>query len=289
MELLETKKIRLYIEDQIVPSPARKARMVIDFLTDENILKFPLIRGEFEDLRVFSINRDWELAFLEEKDHININLGDLKQWAAIQTSEGLTHVKLELDFIFIDPIFEKSRMNLGYTGYLKFAASEELELHITLPLGLKMENGKSLKLSLTTKSGKKETTKTMNIPSSNVMEKDRKRRYDFLVSKDIFTDTSTNEKHDEMFKISYKVVNERKYFLITIIGLGLLFVAFLRLGKLIIGGLNFDIRYLAALVAFIGLYITILREQYEIPFKRLIFFAALFLAVEIVLELLLLK
>jgi len=289
MELLETKKIRLYIEDQIVPSPARKARMVIDFLTDENILKFPLSRGEFEDLRVFSINRDWELAFLEEKDHININLGDLKQWAAIQTSEGLTHVKLELDFIFIDPIFKKSRMNLGYTGHLKFAASEELELHITLPLGLKMENGKNLELGLTTKSGKKETKKTMNIPSSNVMEKDRKRRYDFLVSKDIFTNTSTHEKHDEMFEITYKVINERKYFLITIIGLGLLFVAFLRLAKLIIGGLNFDIRYLAALVAFIGLYITILREQYEIPFKRLIFIAALFLAVEIVLELLLLK
>lgn len=287
--MLETKKIRLYIEDQIIPSTARKARMVIDFLTDENILKFPLSRGEFEDLRVFSINRDWELAFLEEKDHININLGNLKQWAAIQTPEGLTHVKLELDFIFIDPKFEKSRMNLGYTGYLKFAASEELELHITLPLGLKMENRKNLELSLITKSGKKETKKTVNISSSNVMETDRKRRYDFLVSKGIFNDASKPENYDEMFEIFYKVVNEGKYFLIAIIGLGLLFVALLRLAKLIIGGLNFDIRYLAALVAFIGLYITILREQYEIPFKRLIFFAALFLAFEIVLELLLLK
>lgn len=284
--MLETKKIRLYVEDQIVPSPARKVQMVIDFLTDKNILKFPLEKGKFEDLRVFSINRDWELAFLEENGYVKINLGDLRQWAAVQTPEGLTHVKLELDFVLIDPEFERSRMNLGYIGSFEFAASEELELHITLPLGMKMhEDGKGLEVCLIKKCGEDETKKTIKIPASNVIEKDRKRRYDFLVNKDLFLDSYTLENCQRKFKIAYNVINERKYFLVAVIGLGLLFVALLRLFKLIIGDLQFDIRYLAALVAFMGLFLTILREHYEIPFKKVILFSILFLAIEMVLEL----
>lgn len=58
--MLKTKKTRLYIEDQIVPYSARKVRMVMDFITDENILKFPLEKGEIEDLTIFGVNRDWE-------------------------------------------------------------------------------------------------------------------------------------------------------------------------------------------------------------------------------------
>lgn len=264
--------------------------MVIDFLTDENILKFPLEKGKFEDLRVFSINRDWELAFLEENGYVKINLGDLKQWAAVQTPEGLTHVKLELKFIFIEPEFERSRMNLGYIGSFEFAASEELELHITLPLGMKMrEDGKGLELCLIKKCDEDETKKTIKIPASNLIEKDRKRRYDFLVSKDLFPNSSTTENCQEEFKITYNVVNEKKYFLIAIIGWGLLFVALFRLFKLIFGNLEFDIRYLAALVGFIGLFLTISRENYEIPFKKVIFFSVLFMAMELVLELIFLK
>jgi hypothetical protein len=286
--VLKTKKIRLYIEDQIIPYPARKVRMVVDFITDENILKFPVEKGGIEDLTIFGVNRDWEIPFLQEEKYLIINLGDLNQWIGVKDEEGLKPVKLDLKFIMIEPVFQISSLDLGYSGLFESSGAEDIELHLILPLGMKMNrHGKNPEIRFIKKGG---SGKIISIPASGMLETNRKRRYDFLLSKNHFKNIYRDLGSPENIEIQYDAVNESRYFLLSFIGFGLLFLALFRLTKLILGGeLEFDIRYLAALVGFIGLFLTILRENYEIPFRKLVMFSTIFLAVELIIELIFLK
>jgi hypothetical protein len=51
------------------------------------------------------------------------------------------------------------------------------------------------------------------------------------------------------------------------------------------GHIEFDIRYLAAAVAFISLYITMLREKYELPFRKVLVYTTVFIGIELIMEL----
>jgi hypothetical protein len=115
--LILTKKVRIYIQDKIVPSPSRTVRMVLDILTDTNILKIPVEEENVEDLTIFGVNRDWDIPFLEEEGILEINLGDLDQWIGVPNKNGLKHMKLDIKFVLVEPEFQMNRMNLGYTGF----------------------------------------------------------------------------------------------------------------------------------------------------------------------------
>jgi hypothetical protein len=96
----------------------------------------------------------------------------------------------------------------------------------------------------------------------------------------------SNENDDELVKLDYEVVNEKEYYVITVIGLGLFVFALYRMTDMFDGQIKFDIRYLAAAVAFISLYITMLREKYEIPFRKVLVYTTVFIGIELILELL---
>jgi hypothetical protein len=258
--------------------------MVMDLLTDENFIRFPMDRGLIEDIEIFGVNRDWFIPFLEENNDIVINLGDLNQWIGLENEKGLKHVKLEIKFVIVNPEFELIRFNRGYSALVDIIESEEMELHVTLPLGTKMANNKTsgeIKLSR-----EDDKNKSVSIVASGILDIDRKRRYDFLVNTDHLKTILNPENPDQLVKLNYEVTNEREYYVITVIGLGLFIYAIFRFIVLIFGNSeSFDIRYLAAVVAFISLYITILREKYEIPFRKVLINTTVFIGIELILEL----
>ncbi|MFA0832963.1 MAG: hypothetical protein ACC609_03045 [Methanobacterium formicicum] len=279
-----SKKNRVYIEDQIVPSPARRVRIVMDLLTDEPLIKLPMEKGLLEDMEIFGVNRDWFIPFLEEDGELIINLGNLDQWIGIPDERGLKHVKLDVKFVLVNPEFELGRFNRGYMGIVEFTEAEEMELHITLPLGMKMSNnGKINEIKLSKKNNE---SKTIFIPSSSILDKNRRRRYDFLIKPDHLKSILNPENPDELIKLNYSVTNEREYYVITVVGLGLFVFALFRMANMLNGHIEFDIRYLAAAVAFISLYITILREKYELPFRKVLIYTTIFIGIELILELL---
>lgn len=96
---------------------------------------------------------------------------------------------------------------------------------------------------------------------------------------------------DSTIKISYHAVNERIYYIISIIGFALLLVALLRFYGIFTGDpkIQFDIRFLAASVGFLGLIMGLVREGYELPLRRMVFLSILFLVVDLGLEIILLK
>jgi hypothetical protein len=281
--LLLSKKTRVYIEDQIVPSPARHVRMVLDVLTDENIIRFPMEKEIVEDMEIFGVNRDWDIPFLEEKNHLIINLGDLNQWIGTADERGLKHVKLDIKFVLVNPEFKLKRFNRGYLGKVEITEAEEMELHITLPLGMKMPHKRGvdeIKLSI-----EDDEKRSISIPVSSVLDKDRRRRYDFLVNNEHLKTILSPENPHEMVDLEYRVINEKEYYVLTVIGIGLFIFAVFRFIILISGNAEFDIRYLAAVVAFISLYITMLREKYEIPLRKILVSTTVFVGLELILEL----
>jgi len=282
--LLLSKKNRIYIEDQIVPSPARRVRMVLDLLTDEPFIKFPMEKGLIEDIEIFGVNRDWFIPFLEENNELIINLGNLDQWIGTPDEHGLKHVKLDVKFVLINPEFLLGRFNRGYKGIVELTEAEEMELHITLPLGMKMSHKKDV--SEIKLSNRNNELKSISIPATSILDKDRRRRYDFLVSSDHLKSILNPKNPDEMIELNYNVTNEKEYYVITVIGLGLFAFALFRMFDMLDGQIEFDIRYLAAAVAFISLYITILREKYELPFRKILVYTTVFIGIELILELL---
>lgn len=279
--MLLSKKNRVYIEDQIVPSPARRVRMVLDLLTDDPLIKFPMEPGLLEDMEIFGVNRDWFIPFLEENGQLIINLGNMDQWIGVPDERGLKHVKLDIKFILVDPEFELKRFNRGYKGIIELTEAEEMELHITLPLGMKMAHtneGNQIMLS-------NGDEKRISITASSVLDKDHRRRYDFLVTPHHLKSISTTEITNELVKLEYNTDNEREYYVITVIGLGLFAFALFRMFEALDGQIEFDIRYLAAAVAFISLYITMLREKYELPFRKVLVYTTVFIGIELIMEL----
>lgn len=254
--------------------------MVLDLLTDDPLIKFPMEPGFLEDMEIFGVNRDWFIPFLEENGQLIINLGNLDQWIGVADERGLKHVKLEIKFILVDPEFELKRFNRGYKGIIDLTEAEEMELHITLPLGMKMDHSnEGNQIMLSNRSGKR-----ISIAASSVLDKDHRRRYDFLVNSHHLKSISTTE--NELIKLDYDTDNEREYYVITVIGLGLFVFALFRMFEALDGQIEFDIRYLAAAVAFISLYITMLREKYELPFRKVLIYTTVFIGIELIMELL---
>jgi len=258
--------------------------MVLDLLTDEPIIKFPMEKGVLEDMEIFGVNRDWFIPFLEENGQLIIDLGNLDQWIGTPDERGLKHVKLDIKFILVNPEFELNHLNRGYNGIVELTEAEEMELHITLPLGMKMSHEKDVSEIMLSKENN--GSKSISIPATSILDKDRRRRYDFLVNSDHLKSILNPENPDEMINLNYDVTNEKEYYVITVIGLGLFAFALFRMIDMLDGQIEFDIRYLAAAVAFISLYITILREKYELPFRKVLVYTTVFIGIELILELL---
>jgi len=255
--------------------------MVLDLLTDDPLIKFPMEPGFLEDMEIFGVNRDWFIPFLEEDGQLIINLGNLDQWIGVPDERGLKHVKLEIKFILVDPEFELKRFNRGYKGIIDLTEAEEMELHITLPLGMKMaHSNEGNQIMISNSEGKR-----IYISASSVLDKDHRRRYDFLVNAHHLKSISTTENSNELVKLDYDTDNEREYYVITVIGLGLFVFAIFRMFQTLNGHVEFDIRYLAAAVAFISLYITMLREKYELPFRKVLVYTTVFIGIELIMEL----
>lgn len=258
--------------------------MVLDLLTDDPIIKFPMEKGVLEDMEIFGVNRDWFIPFLEENNQLRIDLGNLDQWIGTTDERGLKHVKLDIKFVLVKPKFSLNGLNRGYKGIVELTEAEEMELHITLPLGMKMSHKKEVSEIVLSKENNE--SQSISIPSTSILDKDRRRRYDFLVNSSHIKSILNSDNPDEMINLNYDVTNEKEYYVITVIGLGLFAFALFRMVDMLDGHIEFDIRYLAAAVAFISLYITLLREKYELPFRKVLVYTTVFIGIELILELL---
>lgn len=278
---------RWCIEDQIRPSLGRKIQLIADLYTDETILKLPLLIGIREsilELKVYGVNLGRELTYIKGDDHILIDLGDLKNWTSTPDSRGLTLVRLKLMFRMIDPRFQLSGMDLGYKTYLDVIGYKMDKGSITVPLGLKIENKGEVTIEALFKCGDKTEHYKEKYLADHVDTYKKRKRYNFTVREE-YREILDSEDCETEFKVTYNTVNDKKFFIIPFVSVALLILAIFRFYGMVTGSIKFDIRYLAASVAFLGLILNFVRDGYELPFRKLIFFSVLILIIELSLEL----
>lgn len=276
-----------YVEDQIRPSPGRNVHLVLDLLTNENILKLPLLKdieNRILKLEIYGVNLGRQLTYLKDKHHLMVDLGDLTSWTSTSDSRGLTKVRLDFKFNVTDPNFYLSRLDLGYETYFELSGYKLNKGSITVPLGLKIKNDGEIKVESILKYEDKEEISEDVFVADHMDTHNKRKRYHFLVTEDIRKQLDSEDFETE-FRVSYKTVNERKFLIIPMVSIALLILALVRSYGLLLGITKFDIRYLAASVAFLGLILNFVRDGYELPLMKLIFVSVLILIVELSLEL----
>jgi len=283
-----------HVEDQIRPSKGRKIHLIIDIATDERVLEVPLLKNIADQvigLKIRGINLGRELTFFIEKDHLLIDLGDLKAWTTTPNRDGLYKARLDLQFTVKDPRFELSTWDLGYSSNLELDGYLLDKGSVTLPRGLKLKDDKIETETILKCPNKEQPQHVFLNPSADYITKKGKNKYYVFVVDPEIRRIMEKDGCDSAINISYQAVNERIYYIISIIGFALLLVALLRFYGIVTGDpkLQFDIRFLAASVGFLGLIMGLVREGYELPLRRMVFLSILFLVVDLGLEIVLLK
>lgn len=278
-----------YIKDQIRPSLGREVHCKLEALTNKSILKIPTIpemEVHITGMRVYGINLGRELTFFKDKQYLLIDLGDLGLWTSTPNPKGLIRVLLDVRFTMQDPYFELSSWDLGYKSLFEMDGYRLDKGVLIIPPGLKLKNEK---IELEISYGFKDAFYLETRPDY-ITKEGKFRKYEFYLdqkTKDYFK----SDQERSTFKIVYQTVNEKKYYLISFIGISLLLVAFFRFYAIITAdpNLQFDIRFLAASITFLGLFLGLVREGYELPFRRLIFISIIILVFDLGLELVLWK
>ena len=282
-----------HVEDQIRPSKGRKVHLLIDIATDEPLLEVPLLKNmetHVIGLKIRGINLGRELTFFIKRDHLVVDLGDLKTWTTTPNQDGLYKIRLDLQFTVKDPSFELSSWDLGYYSNLEVDGYLLDKGSVTLPPGLKLKDDKIEAENILKCPNKEPQHVLLNPHADYITKKGKNKHYVFVMDPEIRR-IMGRDGCDSSIKISYQTVNERIYYIISIIGFALLLVALLRFYGIATGDpkLQFDIRFLAASVGFLGLIMGLVREGYELPLRRMVFVSILFLVVDLGLEILLLK
>lgn len=291
--MIEFKNVIWHIEDFIKPSMGREITLVVQIRTDESVLNIP-VKKDLEkrvlELKVYGVNLGRELLYSQEEGMLRIDLGDLKSWTSTPNHAGLIGVNLKIRFMIRDPHFSLSSLDLGYESFFEVYGYRLNYGTLTLPPGLKLGNDGKVDIKTIFKCENEKKVINFKSRVKYTIKEGKKKKYFFHIEKE---DNSLvdNEECEVLFRISYKTVNERIYYIISIISFALLLVALIRFYDLITfnPNLKFDIRFLAASVAFLGLFMGLIREGYELPLRRLVFISILFLVLDLGLEIILLK
>lgn len=285
--MIEIIKDHWSIEDQIRPSLGRKVQLIVDLYTDQSILTLPFISGveaAVLELKIYGVNLGRELTYVKGENQLSIDLGDLRNWTSSTNSQGLTRVRLKIFLKIIDPHFNISKLDLGYNTDLNILGYKMDKGSLIVPMGLKIENNGEIDVESFVKCGDKTYKFQEKYIADHIEIYQKKKKYIYSVKKEM-RDLLDSEDCEIAFKFSYKTVNDRKFLTIPLVSVAFLFLALFRSYGLLTASTKFDIRYLAASLAFLGLVLNFMRDGYELPFRKLILLSVLILILELSLEL----
>lgn len=311
-ELIEIKQTWWHIEEIYFPSNARIIRQVMDIFTNQNAI-YLYLNDKFVGLRVSARNSNREIAFLESpENNIVINIDPLNTFPKlpndnIDNCKNCNHVKLEIEYILIDPKIEKYNLSFKFNpkflleivitkilhkkkATIKILGRIQPEIYITFPEGWRIaNNGSAIGMNCFI-DNKKET----NIELSNSNNKpirvqfhepfvkliDRKYKYNYLITEDSYNNICSKIKKDSSVYFEFTYISQMSRMFAYI-----LFVipsVFLIISSIILYcGYNSIIQkipfpfetsittgYLILLLSFLYFYYGIVKENFFIPYKR---------------------
>lgn len=264
-----------HIENRTHPSNSIVLTEVTDIYTNEPFIYYH-IDEYFVGLTVKNQYTNHDLVFVQRKDFIQINLGNLKKdWPkSILSDDTVRHVKVKIKYTDMNPAFEDSFPRLGYNNTYTVNGIAQPEFRITVPLGMKLKNkGKDIRLLLKKANG--EFFK-LHYASVDTEQVNGKLTYNILLRDNSFkkiTEIPDTEASKVEIKVNYSVINQNRYKVFLIIPLLLLIFGFLeyiwapvvysKFPDIFIASLT----YVIIFITFITFYIGLIKDGYEIPWN----------------------
>jgi hypothetical protein len=289
-----------HVEDKL-PS-GKKFRHVLDIYTNEQFLKYKInlffvklkVKSRYKphELEFIQINTFEESAFqsnafqsdaFQVGDYIEINLGNLEtHWpSANNNNKNLRHVRLEVEYINIKPLFEKRKKLkiipwFGYDSTFEINGATQPEFYIMAPLGMKLVNkGKHAKLLLYYKKNKITSKKRLLFEDIYIEKIDGKNAYSFLINAESYTFLKSIKTENILcLKVFYDVSNEAKFGFFPIFPALLLSFGIL---EYIFDSLRYSefpdvfiasLTYVIIFISYLTFYITLIKDDYEIPLNK---------------------
>lgn len=197
------KNASIEFEDFREPSKFRRVRLILDVYTKERYLYLNLDKvwqKNIINFRIRSLNPFYSLNFVFDEKVI-VDFGNLDKWPlefGIKNEEKQYYIKLEIIYDEINPHFEDLMYFKGYNGIFCFPIVVP-EFSITVPKGMKLDNGKKVKIVCTELNQDSFIEKDIEL----ILIKDNDNRtYFFLINMDIFKALTT--KHFNIC-VSYSV------------------------------------------------------------------------------------
>lgn len=264
-----------HIENKTIPSNGIIFTEATDIYTDQQFIYYS-IEEFFVGLKVKNRYNDKELTTFQRKNFIQINLGDLKEnWpSANMFDENIRHIKIEIQYTNIKPLFEDSFPRTGYINSYIVDGIIQPEFVITVPLGMKIrDDGENIRLLLTKEEGEDVILHKAGVDIEHV---DGKNSYHILIRDDSFNKIRSIHSKEAWYNrilVNYNVTNQSKFWffpvfptLLLVFGIIEYFYApnYLKVPDVFVLSLT----YVIIFITFLTFYLTLNRDGYEIPYNR---------------------
>jgi len=256
----------------------RKVKEVMDIYTNNDYICHDISNVNLTNLHIVNYTNKNELPFIHNDKQISIRLG-AEKWAKVPSGKcenknkdleedftGYKHAKISISY-HTEPDFEKKeKFSHGYkTNFISQFLSHP-EFHVNLQKGMKL-NKDSINFSIFFKNQDNgEYRFDFNIKNKllHVQKEIGKNKYILNLDSGIFN--KLNEKSDftELI-LNYEVENQSKFLLMPFFMLFTWFLSFMEVISFKLLGFPY-IMLITALI----IYLNLIREDYEIPYNRLV-------------------
>lgn len=283
--MIDVKQSWWHFEDILSPSQGKLIRQVIDLYTDEQIIPFN-ISSFFIEIKVKSRFKGNELEFIQENDFyqdkniILINLGNLEDWSPVVGETNLKHVRIEIKYIDISPVFEEiyflKFFKIGYSTSCIINNYIQPEFYLTAPLGMKLKskNNNFLKI-LMEEILDNEFKYTKLYLEKRIFQRyfDKKLKYNFLINETSYNSIlfSINNSETELngIFIDYDIVYQNKYWIVSFFPIVLIVLGLINIFLSPIENLsNFNLSGIIIFISFLTFFYSLIREGYELPINK---------------------
>ena len=256
----------------------RKIKEVMDVFTNNEYICHDMSKINFSNFQATNYINGNNLPYIHSKKQINISIGS-QSWGkspsedcnneknfSNELDQSYCHAKISVNY-HIKPYFKKKqKLSSGYKTYFASEYLPHPEFHINIQKGMKLNNNSINLIFYLENQDKKEYEFEFNTKNKSLSLQKEIGKNKLILNLDshIFNKINKKSEFKEMI-LFYEVENQSKFLLIPFFMIFTWFLSIIELMSTTLLGFPFIM-----LVTVLIIYLNLIRENYEIPYNKLI-------------------
>lgn len=270
----------------------RKIKEVMDIFTNKEYICHDMSDINFSNFQVTNYINGNNLPYIHSNKRINISLGS-ESWGKSsyedcndkknfldESNDKYFHAKISVSYQ-IKPHFEKKqKVSLGYKTYFASEYLPHPEFHINIQKGMKLNINLINLIFYFKNQAKEEYSFEFNTKNKllSIQKEIDKNKHILSIDSQIFNRINNKSEFTEMI-LFYEVVNQSKFLLIPFFMIFAWFLSIIELTTPNFLGFPF-----VMLVTVLIIYLNLVRENYEIPYNKMVVFLFFFTFISLLIK-----